>query len=78
MDVKSFRSKWLDDDNKIVSIDIKWESSGHRTSDGEPIPGIRHGLLNFIAIKIDEKDDAILKIVLLIMMIIHQLILKKS
>lgn len=66
LDVKSFRSKWLDDDNnKIVSIDIKWKSNGHRTSNGEPISGIRHGLLNFIAIKIFEKDDvAILKIVL--------------
>jgi hypothetical protein len=67
LDVKSFTSKWLDDgnNNKIVSVDIKWESSGHRTPEGEQIPGIRHGLLNFIAIKIFEKDDAaILKIVL--------------
>jgi hypothetical protein len=68
LDVKSFTSKWLDDNNdnnKIVSIDINWESSGHRTPDGKPIPSIRHGLLNFIAIMINEKDGAaILKIVL--------------
>ena len=64
LDVKSFRSKWLGDNNKIVSIDIKWKSSGHRTPDGESILGIRHGLLNFIAIKINGKDDTILKIVL--------------
>jgi hypothetical protein len=44
--VKSFRSKWLDDDNKIVSIDIRWKSNGYRTSDGEPIYGIRYGLLD--------------------------------
>ncbi len=31
--VKSFRTKWLDNNNNnnnIVSINIKWESSGHR------------------------------------------------
>jgi hypothetical protein len=68
LDVKSFRTKWLDDndnDNNIVSTNIKWEPSGHRAPDGEPISGIRHGLLNFIVIKINEKDGAvILKIVL--------------
>jgi hypothetical protein len=66
LDVKSFRTKWLDDNNNnIVPINIKWEPSGHRTLDGEPISGIRHGLLNFIANKINEKDGAvILKIVL--------------
>ena len=48
-----------------MSIDVNWESRGHRTPNGEPIPSIRNGLLNFIAIKINEKDDAaILKIVL--------------
>ena len=48
-----------------MSINIKWEPNGNRTPDGEPISGIRHGLLNFIAIKINEKDGAvILKIVL--------------
>jgi hypothetical protein len=66
LNIKSFTSKWLDDNNnKIVSIDIKWESSGHRTPDGKPIPSIRYALLNFIAIQIFEKDGAaILKIVL--------------
>lgn len=35
LDVKSFRSKWLDDDNKLVSIDITWESGGHRTPENQ-------------------------------------------
>jgi uncharacterized protein (TIGR02246 family) len=39
LDVKSHRSKWITDE--IVSIDIKWESSGHRTPEEKPIPTIR-------------------------------------
>ena len=49
LDVKSHRSKWITDE--IVSVDIKWESSGHRTPEGKPIPTIRYGLLNLIAKK---------------------------
>ncbi|HYF99711.1 MAG TPA: hypothetical protein VD815_06440, partial [Candidatus Saccharimonadales bacterium] len=47
LDVKSFRNKWINDN--IVSIEIKWESFGHRTPEGIPIPMARHGLLNLIA-----------------------------
>jgi hypothetical protein len=36
LDVKSYRSKWITDE--IVSVDIKWESAGHRTPEGKPIP----------------------------------------
>ena len=32
LDVKSYSSKWITDE--IVSVDIKWESAGHRTSEG--------------------------------------------
>ena len=61
--VKSYRSKWITDE--IASIDIKWESSGHRTSEGKPIPTIRYGLLNLIATKIKEGgDDTTLKIII--------------
>ena len=42
LDVPSYRSKWINDE--IVSIDIKWKSSGHKTPDGKPIPTIRYGL----------------------------------
>ena len=42
-DAKSYRSKWITDE--IVSVDIKWESSGHRTPEGKPIPTIRYGLI---------------------------------
>ena len=35
LDVKSFRNKWINDD--IVSIEIKWESFGHRTPEGDSI-----------------------------------------
>jgi hypothetical protein len=64
LDVKSHRSKWITDE--IVSIDIEWESSGHRTREGKPIPTIRYGLLNLIAkrIKVKEKGDIILKIII--------------
>jgi uncharacterized protein (TIGR02246 family) len=64
LDVLSYRSKWINDE--IVSIDIKWRSSGHKTPDGKPIPAIRYGLLNFIAIKMREKGvgDPILKIII--------------
>jgi hypothetical protein len=37
---------------------------GHRKPDGEPIFGITYGLIYFMAIKIIEKDNVILKIVL--------------
>jgi len=64
LDIKSYRSKWINDE--IVSIDIKWESSGHRTPEGKPISTIRNGLLNVIATKINvkEKGDTILKIII--------------
>jgi len=64
LDVKSYRNKWIND--KIVSIDINWESSGHKTPDGESIPTVRYGLLNLIATKVREKEDGntILKIVI--------------
>ena len=64
LDVKSFRNKWINDN--IVSIEIKWESFGHKDPEGVPIPTIRYGLLNLIAtitaIKVEGKDQA-LKIV---------------
>ena len=63
LDVKSFKSKWITDE--IVSIDIKWESSGHRTSEGVPISTIRYGLLNVIAkIVKDGVDTILLKIII--------------
>jgi hypothetical protein len=40
LDVKSYRSKWITDG--IVSVDIKWESSGHKTLEGKPLPTIRY------------------------------------
>jgi uncharacterized protein (TIGR02246 family) len=52
LDVKSYRSKWITDE--IVSVDIKWESAGHRTPEGKPIPTTRYGLLNLIAKKVKE------------------------
>ena len=41
-DIKSFRNKWLDldDYNKIVSIDVKWDSSSYRTAGEESIPSL--------------------------------------
>jgi uncharacterized protein (TIGR02246 family) len=63
LDVKSHRSKWITDE--IVSIDIKWESSGHRTPEGVPISTIRYGLLNVIAkIVKDGVDTILLKIII--------------
>ena len=53
--VKSYRSKWINDE--IVSVDIRWESSGHKTPDGEPIPSVRYGLLNLIATKTKEIEE---------------------
>jgi len=53
LDVKSYRSKWITDE--IVSVDIKWESSGHRTPEGKPIPTTRYGLLNLIAKKVKKE-----------------------
>jgi uncharacterized protein (TIGR02246 family) len=62
LDVKSYRSKWITDE--IVSVDIKWESSGHRTPEGKPIPTIRYGLLNLIAKKTkDGVNTTTLKII---------------
>jgi hypothetical protein len=64
LDVKSYRSKLIAD--KIVSVDIKWESGGHRTPEGKPIATIRYGLLNLVAKKIDEDgaDTGLLKIII--------------
>jgi lactoylglutathione lyase len=60
--VKSFRKKWIGDN--LVSIEIKWESFGHRTPEGVKIPTIRYGLLNVIATKVeDEGKKSMLKIV---------------
>ena len=49
-----------------MSIDIKWESTGHKTPDAESITTIRYGLLNLIATKIKEKEgrDTKLKIII--------------
>lgn len=44
LDVKPVVSKWIN--NETVSVDIKWESSGHKTPDGKPIPTIRYGYIN--------------------------------
>ena len=63
LDVKSYRSKWITDE--IVSIDNKWESSGHRTPEGLPISTIRYGLLNLIAKRVkDGADTILLKIII--------------
>jgi uncharacterized protein (TIGR02246 family) len=63
LDVKSYRSKWITDE--IVSVDIKWESAGHKTPEGQPIPTIRYGLLNLIAKKVKEGEvDTRLKIII--------------
>jgi lactoylglutathione lyase len=60
--VKSFRKKWIG--GNLVSIEIKWESYGHRTPEGVKIPNIRYGLLNVIATKVEDKGkNSILKIV---------------
>ena len=63
--VKSYRSKWINDE--IVSVDISWESSGHKTPEGESIPSIRYGLLNLIATKIkqiEKSGDTTMKIII--------------
>jgi hypothetical protein len=63
LDVKSYRSKWIIDE--IVSVDIKWESAGHRRPEGKPIPTIRYGLLNLIAKKVKKEGvDTRLKIII--------------
>jgi uncharacterized protein (TIGR02246 family) len=64
LDVKIYRSRWIADE--IVSIDIQWESSGHRTPEGKPIATIRYGLLNLIAKKITDggEDATTLKIII--------------
>ena len=62
LDVKSYRSKWITDE--IVYVDIIWESAGHRTPEGKPIPTTRYGLLNLIAKKIKEGVDTRLKIII--------------
>ena len=56
--VKSARTKWIKHDT--ASIHIAWESTGHNTHEGQPIPGIRRGLLNLVAKK---EENGILKIV---------------
>ena len=56
--MKSTRTKWVK--HEVASIDIAWESTGHKTHEGQPIPGIRRGLLNLVAKK---EDNEILKIV---------------
>lgn len=62
LDVKSFRNKWIND--AIVSIEIKWESFGHKTPEGVDIPTVRHGLLNLIATITDnDRKEPTLKIV---------------
>jgi uncharacterized protein (TIGR02246 family) len=63
LNVTSFRNKWIKDN--IVSIDIRWESTGHQTPQGDHIPTIRYGLLNIVAEKINNGGkDPILRIVL--------------
>jgi len=64
LDVKSYRSKWITDE--IVSVDIKWGSTGHSTPEGKPIPTIRYGLLNLIAKKVNEygANTRLLKIII--------------
>lgn len=58
LSVKSARTKWIKHD--IASIDLAWESTGHKTLEGQPFPGIRKGLLNLVAKK---EENGILKIV---------------
>ena len=67
--VKSYRSKWINDE--IVSVDISWESSGHKTPEGEPIPSIRYGLLNLIATKIKQIEKSGDTTILLKIIIAH-------
>jgi uncharacterized protein (TIGR02246 family) len=63
LDIKSYRSKRITDE--IVSVDIKWKSSGHSTPEGKPIPSIRYGLLNLIAKKVKKGGvDTTLKIII--------------
>jgi uncharacterized protein (TIGR02246 family) len=64
LDVKPYRSRWIN--NEVVSIDIKWESTGHKTPDGESITTIRYGLLNLIATKIKEKEERDTKLKIII------------
>ena len=45
VDFKSYRSKWIIDE--ILSVDIKWESIGHRTQEGKTIPTIRYGYSSY-------------------------------
>ena len=63
LNIKSYTSRWISDE--IVSIDINWESSGHRTSKGKPIPTIRYDLLNLVAKKTkDGVNTTTLKIII--------------
>lgn len=51
--LRPLRIKWIKD--YIASIDVAWESTGHKTHDnGQPIPTIRQGLLNLIERKKEE------------------------
>jgi hypothetical protein len=54
--VKSQRIRWIKD-NDIASVDIIWESTGHKTPDGESIATVRHGLLNLIVKKEKMKKE---------------------
>ncbi len=62
LDVKSQRSRWIKHD--MVSIDIKWETKGHKTPDGDFISTTRYGLLTLIAKKEEKEGNKILKIVI--------------
>jgi len=55
---KSLRIKWIKDD--VASIDVAWESRGHKTPDGTPIPNVRSGLLNLVS---REEQKGVWKIV---------------
>lgn len=56
--VKSSRTKWIKHD--VASIDLVWESTGHKTPEGKPIPGTRRGMLNLV---VKKEGNGILKIV---------------
>jgi uncharacterized protein (TIGR02246 family) len=53
--LKSTRTKWIKGD--VASIDIAWESTGHKTPDGQPILTTRRGLLNLITRKEKEEEE---------------------
>ena len=52
--LRPLKINWIKD--YIASIDVAWESTGHKTHDnGQPIPTIRQGLLNLIVRKKERK-----------------------